>query len=75
MANVVDLGLHCLLRVFCSNILYSTELPHCLLRFFKITGKPCGKICTYLSRVPFKKISAKDLFDDGRASFFYLIFL
>ena len=27
----------------------------CVLKFFKITGKTCGKICIYLLRVHFKK--------------------
>ena len=33
------------------------QLPRCALRFFKITGKTCGKvcICMYLLRVHFKK--------------------
>ena len=42
----------------CNNgkgISYSTLLPHCVLRFFKITGKTCDKICIYLLRVHFKK--------------------
>ena len=42
------------------------------LRFLKITGKTCGKICIYLLRVHFKKKrSAKYLFDDGLAIFVY----
>ena len=26
-------------------------LPHCVLRFFRITGKTCGKLCIYLKRL------------------------
>ena len=45
------------------------------MRFFKITGKTCGKICIYLLRVHFEKRSAKDLYDDVYAIFFvFLIF-
>ena len=40
----------------CSNI--EPLYPHCVLRFFKITGKTCGKICIYLIRVHFNPKTA-----------------
>ena len=40
-----------------------------MLRFFKITGKTCGKVQIYLPSVHLKKRSAKALFDDIYAIF------
>ena len=38
-----------------------------MLRFFKITGKICGKICIHNTKGTIKKKSAKDLSNDALA--------
>ena len=47
------------------HIPYSTQLPHCALRFSKLLGTLiCGKICIYLLRIHYKIDQKKDLFGD-----------
>ena len=47
------------------------NLPHCAVRFFKITGNTLfGKICIFQLRIHYKKRSEKELFDDDYAIFF-----
>ena len=62
-------------RVNLSSV-HIVQLTHCTLRFFKIIGRTCGKICIYLLTVHFwKKRSLQDLFDDFYAIFFFYEFL
>ena len=81
MTNSVDpdqtahLGLHCLPMPFCNLTAFLSyrirpNYHTVCLGFSKLLGTlSCGKICTYLLRIHYKKRSERDLFDDVYASF------